>query len=466
MKAIILAAGEGKRLRPLTLVQPKPMIEVLGKPLLHHIFDALPKDIDEVILVVGYRREAIEDYFGDRFELRRVRYVVQDQPLGTAHALSLCRKHLSDGERFFFMFGDDLHSPAALAALIEHPLAVLTHRHSDPGRFGVIEVDASGKVIGFEEKPEHPKTNLVSPGVFVLDTRVFDYPMVRGVRGEYFLTDQIAAFMRDAAFTVVESDFWHPIGYPEDVETAEDVLVRRGARPFRALSDMTAILLAGGKGTRMPEGEKHLPKLLVEVAGKPMLAHHLEHLAAEGAGRIRLSLGYRAEEIAAWLHASEWKHVECIIEREPLGTGGGIKLAAKGLDQPFFAANADNLADWNIHSLVRHGSQGRFAVICGVEIADASDFGSMQCDEHRRICAFNEKQPNAGAGIINAGAYVLRPQDFDGTPDSFSIERDLFPKLAAAGNLVLAKHTGNYWFDCGTAERLARVREYFSKSHE
>ncbi|MEK7555013.1 MAG: sugar phosphate nucleotidyltransferase, partial [Patescibacteria group bacterium] len=87
MKCIILAAGEGKRLRPLTIDKPKPMVEVLGRPLLHHIIDSLPKEITELVLVVGYKAEAIQKYFGYKFEVLKVTYIRQNRPEGTAHAL-------------------------------------------------------------------------------------------------------------------------------------------------------------------------------------------------------------------------------------------------------------------------------------------------------------------------------------------------------------------------------------------
>src|SRR3989344_8985294 len=110
MKAIILAAGEGKRMRPLTLTKPKPMLEVLDKPLLHWIIDSLPEEITEIILVIGYKGDQIKKYFGNSFGGRKITYIEQKEQLGTAHALKLVKPILKNGERFIFMYADDLHS--------------------------------------------------------------------------------------------------------------------------------------------------------------------------------------------------------------------------------------------------------------------------------------------------------------------------------------------------------------------
>jgi NDP-sugar pyrophosphorylase family protein len=95
MKAILLAAGEGKRMRPLTLETPKPMIDVLGKPLLHHLIDGLPSEITVLIIVIGYKGEQIRAYFGESFEGRKVSYVIQEKQIGNAQALELCQPLLS-----------------------------------------------------------------------------------------------------------------------------------------------------------------------------------------------------------------------------------------------------------------------------------------------------------------------------------------------------------------------------------
>lgn len=225
MQAVILAAGEGKRMRPLTLLRPKPLILVAGRPILEHIIDALPKEVNELILVVGYKADMIKRHFGDSYGGRRIRYVFQWMPVGTAHALSMAEPLLQD-DRFIFMFGDDLHGTGAFTKALSYPLALLASTHDDLSKFGVIELNADGTLARIVEKPEVPATNLISTGAMVLDKRIFNYEAARHSSGEYYLTDPLSLFAQEHPIQVVEQNFWIPIGYPEDIKTAEEGLMQ------------------------------------------------------------------------------------------------------------------------------------------------------------------------------------------------------------------------------------------------
>ncbi len=222
MQAVILVAGEGTRMRPLTLEKPKPLIEVAGKPILEHIMDALPSEVDEIILVVGYKAEMIMERYGDSYKGIPIRYVHQWMPAGTAHALSIARPFLNG--RFLFMYGDDIHGKEALAEIVKHPLGILAARHDDPSKFGVIERREDGTLLQIVEKPKNPTSNLINPGGIVLDDRIFNYPAPRHETGEYYLTDPIGAFAKDYSMMVVEQPLWIPVGYPEDIAKAEAIL--------------------------------------------------------------------------------------------------------------------------------------------------------------------------------------------------------------------------------------------------
>ena len=185
----------------------------------------------------------------------------------------------------------------------------------------------------------------------------------------------------------------------------------------------------------------------------------------QGFTNIRLSLGYKAETVIAWLKSAGFGSLEHVIEEKPLGTGGAIKFAARGITDPFIAINGDDIADVNYGALIRHGTGGKYNVVTGMEIDDARIYGSIECDEHKKVCAFKEKDPAATGGLVNIGHYYLNPEIFKDTPEAFSIERDIFPKLAKDGELILMKHVGNYWFGCGTPETLSATRAYFSKPH-
>lgn len=227
MKAIIVAAGEGKRMRPLTEHKPKQLVELQGKPLMDHILASLPDEISELIIVVGYKGDQIRAWYKDAYEGKPITYVEQTERKGTWHALWLCREHIKEGEKFFFMYADDLHGREGLHECIlasDKGCTMSVIEVEDPRRFGVVETDETGKVTHIEEKPEEPRSKLVSTGAFVLNADIFRYrPPIH--KGEEYLSVAIANMIANGhAFYAVPSTFWFPIGYPEDIERAEDVL--------------------------------------------------------------------------------------------------------------------------------------------------------------------------------------------------------------------------------------------------
>lgn len=224
MKVIILAAGEGRRMMPLTKDTPKPMLRVLGKPLLEYIFESLPDEIDTIILVVGYKRELIEGYFGGYFSNKKIVYVVQEGVSGTADALKLCRPLLGADERFLLMYADDLYNKESITRCLNHQFSILVAEIADPRRYGVVELRGNGTVSNIEEKPEHPKTHLIAPGVYVLDTKIFNYEPTE-VKGEYYLTTMLDQFLKDHPVFTEKTSFWATIAYPEDLVRAEEQIL-------------------------------------------------------------------------------------------------------------------------------------------------------------------------------------------------------------------------------------------------
>lgn len=461
MKAILIAAGEGRRMRPLTLTTPKPMIQVLGKPLLEWIIQSLPAAITEIVIVVGYKGEQIKEYFGDRCDGRSIQYVFQEKQLGTGHALHLCRELVAPGERFLFMFADDLHSTEAMEKLIARGIGMLAQEHPDPRRFGVLEADREGRVTGIEEKPHQPKSNMVAVGVYLLDSRFFEYPMPLSGRGEYEYAEPLRAMLKDIPVIIEKTPFWHPVGQPEDIDALEGILHKRAGGELKK-NPAPVIIIAGGRGTRLPSEEQDKPKCLVEIAGKPILGWQLDELRRQGFTDIRLALGYKAEMVIDWLRKSGNEQVGYSVEKEPLGTGGGLKLAAEGITVPFIAFNCDDLADVCFASLIRHSCGGKYNVITGKSFSGAYTFDSIVCDSDKKVCEFKQRSPEVAEAIVNIGHYYLRPDIFEGTPESFSSEKELFPRLAKEGRLVLHTHTG-YWLTANNAEQIKGTREFFAQ---
>lgn len=223
MQCVILAAGEGTRMRPLTLHTPKPLLKIKGIPLIEHIVTALPDEVDELVIVVGYRGDQIKAHCGSEYAGRPVVYVEQENPKGgTGDALFKAESVLHD--TFLVMYGDDIHGARAIKEAVAHDHCFLVARSESPERFGVIERNSDGTLKGIIEKPEHPPTNLVNIGGFVLTPEIFEYKAPRSDSGEYYLTDNITAYAQKYPVTVIEQDLWIPIGRPEDIEAAEKIL--------------------------------------------------------------------------------------------------------------------------------------------------------------------------------------------------------------------------------------------------
>lgn len=223
MQCVIICAGKGTRMRPLTDTIPKPLIPVCGKPILQHVVEALPACIDELILVVGYKKEQIEAFCGAEYFGKKVTYVTQEDCAGGTGDALMCAKELVTG-KFLFMFADDIHGKEALEEIVLHDQAILsTHSHT-PERFGVFVLNDDGTLKEILEKPEVPPSNLINTGVFVADQSIFDYTVAVSPSGELYATDMLTAYAQDNSLMVIEQTKWLPIGYPEHIKDAEAVL--------------------------------------------------------------------------------------------------------------------------------------------------------------------------------------------------------------------------------------------------
>jgi len=223
MQAVILAAGEGRRLRPLTENVPKPMVRIVGRPILEYTICALPREINEVILVIGYKGEVVKEYFGDSFDGRAIKYIWQDAPRGPMHALALARDILKD-DLFLALYADDLYDPSDIANCMQTVPVILVRETAHPERFGVCLVGEKGRLVSIFEKHENPPSNLALIGVHLLDKSIFDLPHAPMPNGELNLTKQIGIWAEQCHIQVIRAHFWHPIGYPEDVEAAEKIM--------------------------------------------------------------------------------------------------------------------------------------------------------------------------------------------------------------------------------------------------
>jgi len=227
MQTIILAAGEGTRLRPLTLEMPKAMVPINGKPILEVILEQLKSvDITDVVVVVYYLKDKIMDYFGDGSKLgMKISYAVQEGIKGSADAV-LCAEPFIHDDRFLIIACDSLFETAHLPRLLAHKQGCFTcTRVEDARRFGVLLTDGP-RVVKIIEKPEVPPSNLVNLSVYLTDKSIFDAcrDVKEGIKGEKWLPDALQALMDKGH--IYEYEICNnilDIGTPEQLAEAQEL---------------------------------------------------------------------------------------------------------------------------------------------------------------------------------------------------------------------------------------------------
>ncbi|MBX0295740.1 bifunctional sugar-1-phosphate nucleotidylyltransferase/acetyltransferase [Haloarcula nitratireducens] len=229
MQAVILAAGEGTRMRPLTDQRPKPMLGVGGTPLVEHVArSAVSAGAEEVIVVVGYEGEQVKRHLGDGVGDAPVHYAEQEDQQGTADAVAAAREHL-DGP-FAVLNGDNVYEPDALARLFESAPSIACTRVDEPSNYGVVETDGE-TVSGLLEKPAEPPSDLVNAGAYVFPATAREaLDVTESERGERELTDVLNRVIDDSDVTPVVIDDWLDVGRPWELLAANERHVSRQSR--------------------------------------------------------------------------------------------------------------------------------------------------------------------------------------------------------------------------------------------
>lgn len=216
MQTVILAAGRGTRMQPLTDVVPKPMLPVGDRPLVAHVADAaVAASATDLVFVVGYRGETVRSHFGDSYRGTPVRYVQQDEQRGTADALLAAREALEDAA-FAVLNGDMLVEPDALEPLYANVPAVGATRVANPSNYGVLDVGEDGTVAGVIEKPDDPPSDLANAGAYAFPAAALGYldDVSASSRGEYELTDVLDRVAAERTMTPVPFERWLDVGRP------------------------------------------------------------------------------------------------------------------------------------------------------------------------------------------------------------------------------------------------------------
>jgi bifunctional UDP-N-acetylglucosamine pyrophosphorylase/glucosamine-1-phosphate N-acetyltransferase len=214
MQAVVLAAGEGTRMRPLTETVPKPMLPVADRPLVAHTVDAaVDAGATEIIFVVGYGADTVREYFDTEYRGIPITYATQAEQLGTAHAVAAATEYLDSD--FVVLNGDDLYDIPSIKSLFEHCPSVGAYTVENPRPYGVFSF-ADERVIDVTEKPETPPSDRVNVGAyhFPAEARLWMDEVELSERGEYEITDVIERLIAAYEVKAVTVSQWMGVGRP------------------------------------------------------------------------------------------------------------------------------------------------------------------------------------------------------------------------------------------------------------
>lgn len=225
-----------------------------------------------------------------------------------------------------------------------------------------------------------------------------------------------------------------------------------------------AILLVGGFGTRLMPLTKNTPKPMLTIAGVPVTEHQIAMAKAAGITEIVLATSYLSEVFIPYFgDGSKWGiKIKYAVEKEPLGTGGGIRNAAKLFEssESVVVLNGDVLSSHNLAEQIRqHEAHNADVTLHLTQVEDARAFGCVPTDSEGRVTAFLEKMENPVTNQINAGCYVFNPNIISNIPMDtvVSVERETFPQLVSNGAKVFGYLENAYWLDIGTPRALLKA---------
>jgi len=246
VQAVVLAAGEGQRLRPFTANKPKVMIKVANKPILEFVIEALREvGILDVIIVVGYKKSRIIDYFenGSKWGVK-IEYAIQHQQLGTAHALKQAEKYIKD-DKFLVLAGDNIIDPETIKRIRE-PWTLAYKESDEPSKYGVVVI-SNNTVKEIVEKPKEPISNLVNTGIYCFTPEIFEI-----IEDSTDLISVINSMIEDGyKFKCIEANLWMDIVYPWDIVRVNDFAMKFSGKKMAGKIEQANIIgdVSIGKNT-------------------------------------------------------------------------------------------------------------------------------------------------------------------------------------------------------------------------
>lgn len=227
MKAIILAAGRGTRLQPLTNTIPKPMIQISGKPILEYLVESLYREVSEIILIVKYKEDIIKEYFWDNFKWTKISYITQWEEKWTAAAL----KNLEIDDEVLILNWDSIFDTKDIQTLIQSDnSAVLVQTVENPEIYWVCKIDDENNIEKIIEKPKEYIWNLASLWAFKFSADIFKYiqQVQLSQRWEYELPDAVNSYMQNDRVQAIEIQWdFIDVWYPWDILTANSHYLKK-----------------------------------------------------------------------------------------------------------------------------------------------------------------------------------------------------------------------------------------------
>ncbi len=264
MKAVVLAAGEGTRLRPFTAFEPKVMMSVANRPILEYVVRALVEnDVTEIVMVVGYKRQKIMSYFGDGDDFDAdIEYVVQEkQPPtgGTAHALYQAKNKIED--EFLVLPGDNVISRQTIADLLEEmeTYSLLITKSDMPSKYGVVILESGGKKIKkIVEKPKRSPSHLISTGIYSFPLEIFEYIEEAMEERRYDLPYVVQKAMKDNEVKSIKTQgTWIDAVYPWELLRVNSIALGDINKSLGGQIEENVVIKGDvkvGKGTRIRAG--------------------------------------------------------------------------------------------------------------------------------------------------------------------------------------------------------------------
>jgi len=227
MKCVILAAGEGKRMHPLTFTRPKVMLQIANRPILEwNLLNAISAGIKDFIFVVGYKSEMVRNYFGngEKWDVS-ISYVNQVKALGTAHAIGMVDRFVDD---FIVLCGDTIFGIDDIKNIGNKNMSIGLLEVENAEEYGIVDIK-DGKLIKIYEKMNNPISNVINAGIYHFDRSIFDFikKTSKSQRGEYEITDSINLLVNDFDIQGIFLKDWRDVVFPWQLLDANEEVLKK-----------------------------------------------------------------------------------------------------------------------------------------------------------------------------------------------------------------------------------------------